>query len=109
MDIKQASDRNAFLSALISAGIIGGGVSLIEGNFEKSKYIFPIAIGVSLLTDYQVNKYRNHIDIEVVKDYMKKEMPKAYERVYGPHLRVSPGQPIPTTYARRNNYMGRRS
>ena len=72
MSLEQASDRNAFLSALISGGIIGGLVTLVEGNFDKSKFVFPAAVLAAITADYQVTKYRNEADIEVVAGYVKK-------------------------------------
>jgi hypothetical protein len=69
MEFKQDADRSALLTALISGGIIGGTVSLIEGNFEKSKFIFPAALAVGIFADYQVNKYRNYENFENLKEY----------------------------------------
>ena len=44
MALKRNADSEALLSALISGGIIGGTVSLIEGNFEKSKFILCLRV-----------------------------------------------------------------
>ena len=67
-NFNEEADRSALLTALISGGLIGGTVSLIQGNFEKSKYIFPAALILGIFADYQVNKYRNYEEFEKISN-----------------------------------------
>ena len=63
-------DSNALLTALISGGIISGSVGILEGTFEKTKYIFPTAIALGIWADYLIQRQRNRENIELVQDYV---------------------------------------
>ena len=67
--IAKSLDNNALLAAIISGGIISGTVSLLEGNFEKSKYIFPAAIAVGIFADYQLKRKVSSENIRIVGEF----------------------------------------
>ena len=49
-----------FLSALVSGGIIGGTVALVDQNFERAKFAIPLGMGLGIFLDYNVKKMQNH-------------------------------------------------
>ena len=64
-------DEDSLLTALLSGGIIGGSVALVDKNFERSKYAIPAGMILGVFLDYQLKKMRKSESIEVSKSYFE--------------------------------------
>ena len=62
-------DQETLLAALISGGVIGGAVGLVDRSMERSKYAIPLGMGLGIYLDYQWKKRRTTEHVEIVKGY----------------------------------------
>ena len=88
-------DEDSLLTALLSGGIIGGSVALVDKNFERSKYAIPAGMVLGIFLDYQLKKMRKSESIEVSKSYFE------YLADLLPKSRLGFSSPIPRRTGRR--------
>ena len=62
-------DNSMLLSAILSGGVIGGSVGLLDKGFDRAKWAIPAGMLLGIFLDYQLKKRTNSEHIEIVKDY----------------------------------------
>ena len=55
----QEIDESVLLSAILSGGVIGGAVGLVDRNFDRARYAVPIGMVLGVFLDYQLKLKRS--------------------------------------------------
>ena len=63
-------DESALLSAVLSAGVIGGAVGLLDRGLQRAKYAVPLGLALGILLDYQLKRLRIGEHIEIAKEFI---------------------------------------
>jgi hypothetical protein len=64
-------DNTMLLSAILSGGVIGGAVGLIDRNFERAYWAVPAGMAIGIFLDYQLKKSQNLEHVEIAKEFLK--------------------------------------
>ena len=64
-------DNSMLLSAILSGGVIGGSVGLLDNSFDRAKWAVPLGMMLGIFLDYQLKKKQNSEHIEVAKGYFE--------------------------------------
>ncbi len=65
-------DNSMLLSAILSGGVIGGSVGLLDNSFDRAKWAVPLGMVLGIFLDYQLKKKQNSEHIEIATGYFDK-------------------------------------
>ena len=71
-------DESTLLNAVLSGGVIGGAVGLIDKGFGRAKYAVPLGIALGIFLDYNLKKLQVGEHLEVAKAYFTKLWEKVH-------------------------------